>query len=218
MKRGFWVRGAIALGAIGMLATPNIARPATALMTQSSTTTIAQARSNRRTALPRSLQNDILQDMSRRTLLPVSQLRIMRVDADTFDGCLGVAPRDGACTMIALPGWRVAVAGGQFYWFYHATTSQGFKLNGFTSVPIAITRAALRDAAQRSRLSVGQLQVNWVEQKTWSNGCFDLPTGGVCTSAMVPGWQVTIAHQQKRWVYRTDSGNTVQFDRAASRL
>lgn len=212
MQRRFWAMSAIAISVSGVLMTTPLPRPAQA----SGETTIAQATSNRRTALPRSLRNDILQDMSRRTLLPVSQLRVMRVDPDTFDGCLSVAPRDGACTMIALPGWRVAVVGGQFYWFYHATPSQGFKLNGFTSVPIAITRAALRDAAQRSRLPIGQLQVNWVEQKTWSNGCFDLPTGGVCTSAMVPGWQVTIAHQQKRWVYRTDSGNTVQFDRAAS--
>lgn len=206
--------GALTLGVIGVL----MIAPPPQLAQASGEMTIAQARSPRRAPLPRSLRREILQDMSRRTLLPVSQLRVMRVDPDTFDGCLSVAPRDGACTMIALPGWRVAVAGGQFYWFYHATTSHGFKLNGFTSVPIAITRAALRDAAQRSRLPIGQLQINWVEQKTWSNGCFDLPTGGVCTSAMVPGWQVTIADQQKRWVYRTDSTSTVQFDPTASRL
>ncbi|WP_448560867.1 Uma2 family endonuclease [Trichothermofontia sp.] len=104
--------------------------------------------------------------------------------------------------MIALTGWRVAVSGEPFYWFYHATQTQGFKLNGFTSAPIAITQAALRDAAQRSRRPIGQLQVNWVEPKTWSNGCFDLSTGGAWSAVRVPGWQVTIAHPQKYWVHR----------------
>lgn len=173
---------------------------------------------NRQAGLPQRVRTVILQDMANRTFIPMSQLKVVQVKNSFFSGCLDVAPRDQGCTAIAIPGWQVTVTGNQYRWVYHATQNQGIKLNGFVSIPQSITRAALQDAAQRSRQPISQLQVNWVEQKTWSNGCFNLPTNGVCAAAMVPGWQVTIAHGQQRWVYRTDSSKTVQFDRAASKL
>jgi hypothetical protein len=120
--------------------------------------------------------------------------------------------------MIGLPGWRVTVQGSQYRWTYHAVPSLKFQLNGFASVSRSVTQAALQDAASLSRIPVSQLQVNWVEQKTWRSGCFDLPIDGACTAVMVPGWQVTIAHGEKRWVYHTDSANTVRLNPTASRL
>ncbi|WP_448560866.1 hypothetical protein [Trichothermofontia sp.] len=77
MQRSFQMWGVIALGTMGILGTPTLplaasaaTAPAVTLPT-STPTTIAQASSNWRTSLPRSLRHDILQDMARRTLLPV---------------------------------------------------------------------------------------------------------------------------------------------------
>jgi hypothetical protein len=173
---------------------------------------------NRRSFLPQTARNAILRDMASRTLLPTSQLRITKIEDATFDGCLSIAPRDAMCQMIGLPGWRVTVQGSQYRWTYHAVPSLKFQLNGFASVSRSVTQAALQDAASLSRIPVSQLQVNWVEQKTWRSGCFDLPIDGACTAVMVPGWQVTIAHGEKRWVYHTDSANTVRLNPTASRL
>jgi len=159
--------------------------------------------------------------MANRTLLPTSQLRITKIEEATFNGCLSIAPRDAMCPMIALFGWRVTVQGNQYRWTYHAVSNQPnqkLQLNGFASVPRSVTQAALQDAARRARVPVSQLQVNWVEQKTWRSGCFDLPINGACTAVMVPGWQVTIAHGEKRWVYHTDSASTVRLNQTASKL
>lgn len=168
--------------------------------------------------LPPTTRDAIVKDMASRTLLPASQLRITKIENATFDGCLSIAPRDAMCQMIGLPGWRVTVQGRQYRWTYHALPNQTFKLNGFASSPRSVTQAAKQDAAQRSRIPVSQLQVNWVEQKTWRSGCFDLLSQGGCTPVMVPGWQVTIAHGDKRWVYHTDSASTVRWNPTASQL
>jgi hypothetical protein len=173
---------------------------------------------NRRTGLLQTTRDAIIKDMASRTLLPASQLRITQIEDATFDGCLSIAPRDAICQRIGLPGWRVTVQGSQYRWTYHAIQNQKFQLNGFASAPRSVTQAALQDAARLSRVPVSQLQVNWVEQKTWRGGCFDLPVQGGCTPVMVPGWQVTIAYGEKRWVYHTDSANTVRLNQTASKL
>lgn len=173
---------------------------------------------NRRTGLQQTARDAIVKDMASRTLLPASQLRITKIEGATFDGCLSIAPRDAICQRIGLPGWRVTVQDSQYRWTYHALPDQKFQLNGFASAPRSVTQAALQDAARRARVPVSQLQVNWVEQKTWRGGCFDLPVQGGCTPVMVPGWQVTIAHGEKRWVYHTDSANSVRLNETASKL
>jgi hypothetical protein len=173
---------------------------------------------NSRTGLLQTTRDAIVKDMASRTLLPASQLRITKIEDATFDGCLSIAPRDAMCQRIGLPGWRVTVQGSQYRWTYHALPNGKFQLNGFASAPRSVTQAVLQDAARLSRVPVSQLQVNWVEQKTWRGGCFDLPVQGGCTPVIVPGWQVTIAHGEKRWVYHTDSANTVRLNPTASKL
>jgi hypothetical protein len=173
---------------------------------------------NRRIGLLQTTRDAIVKDMASRTLLPASQLRITKIEDATFDGCLSIAPRDAMCQRIGLPGWRVTVQGSQYRWTYHALPNGKFQLNGFASTPRSVTQAVLQDAASLSRVPVSQLQVNWVEQKTWRGGCFDLPVQGGCTPVIVPGWQVTIAHGEKRWVYHTDSANTVRLNPTASKL
>jgi hypothetical protein len=109
----------------------------------------------------------------------------------------------------------VTVQGGQNRWIYHVLQNQTFQLNGFNSVPRSVSHAVLQDAARRERIPIPQLQVNWVEQRTWSNGYLGLPMEGrACSAAQVSGWIVTIAHGQKRWVYHTDSMRTVQLNQS----
>jgi hypothetical protein len=168
--------------------------------------------------LPKSVANGVLQDMSRRTGMPTSDLRIVGVEQQLFNGCLSVASPDTPCTAIGISGWRVTVQGRQQRWVYHATQNHGLKLNGLSSIARSLANAALQDASRRSGLPTSQLKIFWVEPKAWPNGCLGIDKPGVgCTLAQVPGWQVTVANGQKRWVYRTGlSGNNVLLDVAAS--
>lgn len=165
--------------------------------------------------LPQPARSAILKDMAGRLVIPTAQLRITEIEADTFDGCMSIAPLDATCTLIGLFGWRVTVQGGQHRWTYHVLQNQKFQLNGFVSVPRSVTQAALQAAARHSRIPVSRLQVNWVEQKTWTNSCLGLPLGGrACRLMNIPGWIVTITDGQQNWVYHTDSTRTVYLNQA----
>lgn len=168
-------------------------------------------------ALPKAIANQILQDMHKRSGIPVSQLRITRSEGTYWDGCLGVAEPGTPCTMQAIAGWRVTVAGPQTRWVYHATQGQGIKLNGVVSVPRALVNSAIQDAAQRSNLPKSQFKLHWAEQVRWSDGCLGLGGDQMCTQALVPGWRLVVSHGDSRWVYRSAlQGTSVVFDAAAS--
>ncbi|MCA1995047.1 MAG: S-layer homology domain-containing protein, partial [Coleofasciculus sp. S288] len=55
-----------------------------------------------------------------------------------------------------------------------------------------------------------------VARQTWTDGCLGLGDG-VCTQALVPGWQVIVAGKEKLWAYRcNESGTLVKYDEALS--
>jgi hypothetical protein len=83
------------------------------------------------------------------------------------------------------------------------------------SLPNAIAEAVLKDVQERTGMQVADLKIVKVERQTWSDGCLGL--GGVCTQALVPGWQVLVASEKQLWVYRTnESGSLVKLDEALS--
>lgn len=193
-------------------AKPNVSdKPAERNLTQAPKTLTAAS-------LPKPVAKAVLQDMSGRTGMPTSDLRIVGVEQKMFDGCLSIAPPDKFCNAFGISGWRVTVEGRQQRWVYHATKNHGLKLDGLSSLSRSVANAALQDASVRSRLPTSKIKIFWAEQKTWPNGCLGIDQPGVgCTQAQIPGWQVTVANGQKRWVYRTGlSGNNVQLDVAAS--
>lgn len=80
------------------------------------------------------------------------------------------------------------------------------------SLPEPIAKAVLNDVQQRSGLQASQLRIINVEQQTWTDGCLGLGDG-ICTQALVPGWQVIVAGNEQVWAYRTnESGSSVKLD------
>lgn len=72
------------------------------------------------TRLPNETANRVLQAAARASGRPASALRIVESEPRTWNGCLGLDPGpQGACTEIAISGWRVLVTDGQQGWIYH---------------------------------------------------------------------------------------------------
>ncbi|HEY9597870.1 MAG TPA: hypothetical protein V6D33_09385, partial [Cyanophyceae cyanobacterium] len=126
-------------------------------------------------SLPQPLAAQLIQDMAWRSFVPRNEVRIVRTEEAVLDGCRDVAPPDMPCQAMGVPGWKVTIEAREHRFVYHATQAHGFKLNGFASVSPKITNQVLEDASWRSGLPVSKLKLYWVENKTWSDGCFGLP-------------------------------------------
>jgi hypothetical protein len=84
------------------------------------------------------------------------------------------------------------------------------------SLPDEIAEAVIEDVAERSGMSASTLKIIQVARQTWPNGCLGLGDD-ICTQAVVPGWQVIVAGEDKMWAYRTDiSGSLVKYDEVLS--
>ncbi|MBW4642069.1 MAG: hypothetical protein KME23_03480 [Goleter apudmare HA4340-LM2] len=91
-------------------------------------------------------------------------------------------------------------------------TKQNFKIN---RLPPPVANAVLRDLSRRQGVLNQQLQIINYSQKTWRNGCLELPQANeLCTQALVPGWQVTVTDSRQNWVYHTN--NNGRFVRLAT--
>ncbi|NEP12334.1 MAG: hypothetical protein F6K14_19430 [Symploca sp. SIO2C1] len=61
-------------------------------------------------SLPTSVTNAVLEAASKLISLPISQLKIIEAEQQTWpDGCLGISSPDTLCTQALVPGWRVTV-------------------------------------------------------------------------------------------------------------
>ncbi|BBD57696.1 hypothetical protein NIES2109_04630 [Nostoc sp. HK-01] len=73
-------------------------------------------------------------------------------------------------------------------------------------LPPSVTNAVLRDLASRIGTSRGELQIVNYSQKTWRNGCLELPQPNeFCTQALVPGWLVVVSNGRQKWTYHTNN-------------
>ncbi|HEY9633248.1 MAG TPA: S-layer homology domain-containing protein [Coleofasciculaceae cyanobacterium] len=74
--------------------------------------------------LPQSMTDAIFKEVSQKSGVQASQLRIVKVERETWsDGCLGLANADTMCTQATVPGWRVIVANGEQRWVYRTNES-----------------------------------------------------------------------------------------------
>jgi len=74
----------------------------------------------------------------------------------------------------------------------------------------SVGNAVVQDVSQHSRLPVSALRIIDSRQQTWQDDCLGLGRTGVfCTRQIVPGWQVTVASGQQRWIYRTNASGSV---------
>jgi hypothetical protein len=65
------------------------------------------------------LSDRLLQAIAKEVNVPAASLRITEAQARTWNGCMGIFVPDQMCTMIALPGYSIIVAGEQQSWVYH---------------------------------------------------------------------------------------------------
>lgn len=69
--------------------------------------------------IPPNVGEIVLTAIAKQVRVPIATLRITESKAATWDGCLGIYEPGRACTFIAIPGWRVIVAGAKQSWVYH---------------------------------------------------------------------------------------------------
>jgi uncharacterized protein YcnI len=73
-------------------------------------------------------------------------------------------------------------------------------------LPRIVASAVLRDISQKTGIPRRQLQITNYQQRTWRNGCLDLPRPNeMCTMALVPGWRVVVTRDNQAWVYHTNN-------------
>lgn len=74
-------------------------------------------------SLPGAIANAVLQNVSSRSNYPVTALRIVQAQQQTWpNSCLGFT--NGTCTQAEVPGWRITVAAGEDrYWIYRTGES-----------------------------------------------------------------------------------------------
>lgn len=172
--------------------------------------------------LPRRVANAVLQDLSRRTGIPIDQLKIVEFSQKTWsNGCLGLPQPDEFCTQVLVEGWRVVVSDGRQTSIYRTdSTGRNLRLEtqNAADLPQSVTDAVLQEASQRTNLPISQLRIVEAERRQWSDGCLGLGGSGVfCTAIVVPGWLVSVKAGQQLLVYRTNTnGSLVKLDAAVS--
>lgn len=174
---------------------------------------------NNNNNLPQAVSNLVLRTAAQRTGLSITELRIVKSEQLTVDGCLGLARPGEPCTKIAQRAWEVTVEARQQRLVYRTNeNATQIRFNeaasnvAQTNLPQDLARIVLRVASTDFRVPTSQLQITKAEQKTWENSCLGLqrPTER-CMGTPTPGWRVTVTvtgtadGRQLVRVYRTDS-------------
>lgn len=80
--------------------------------------------------LPPAIAAKVVDAASSASDMPASQLTVTAAEPRLWDGCLGVAPPETACTDIAIYGWQAVVAGDGVSLVYHTDmTGNDIRLN-----------------------------------------------------------------------------------------
>jgi hypothetical protein len=78
------------------------------------------------------------------------------------------------------------------------------------SMPRAVRRAVVADAARRFEVSESSVVLSDAEQVTWSDGSLGCPQPGMTyLQALVPGYRVAATTSAGRLLYHTDAGGSV---------
>ncbi|MBD2608909.1 hypothetical protein H6G81_31425 [Scytonema hofmannii FACHB-248] len=179
--------------------------------------------------LPRRVEAAVLRDASKRSQISIKDLKIVESTPQTWNnGCLGVSQPDEICTQALVPGWKVVVSDGKQKWVYHtnsngrllriasAQTSQGNE----AKLPFFVKHAVFQAASRRLNLPISQLNIVQVKQRTWNNGCLNLPGADEgCTQAIVNGWKVVVGAVDHTLVYHTNaSGSALRLNEKKSEI
>jgi len=100
-------------------------------------TKIAVSDFSQEKVLSEAVTNAVVQDLSKRSGLPESELTIVDAQQLTWsDRCLGVNESENFCTIAQVPGWQITVTSGKKRWVYRTNASGSvIKLNHRTATP-----------------------------------------------------------------------------------
>ena len=78
------------------------------------------------------------------------------------------------------------------------------------SAPPNLIKLVRKDLAQRTKIPLQEISVKNAKPMTWPDSCLGLAkTDEFCTQMLIQGWQIILSHDQKNWIYRTDSQGKV---------
>lgn len=109
-----WVLGVGTIGATGQL---SLATPAPQDFSQASSKIAIDQ-------IPSNVLSRIKTDIKARDRVAPAQVKLIRAQARTWNGCMGLEKPGTACIEIAISGWQVVLSGpNQRYWVYHVDQS-----------------------------------------------------------------------------------------------
>jgi uncharacterized protein YcnI len=190
--------------------------PASAAL-QSTAGNLAQATSG---DLPKASERMVLRDAARRSGVPISQVKTLKITPKTFSNSC-VFNFGDVCTREYRPieGWEMLVQVGSQTWTYHIDrqgariafdpNSQLPSTDTAGRLPAAVETALIRDAIQRSRLSATQIDIRQATPRTFNNACI-FNFGDRCTREYRPieGWEVEMRVGSQTWTYHVDQSST----------
>ena len=106
-------------------------------------------------SVPAQIVAAVRQDLSRRTEIPPTQLRLKQASQRTWpDGCLGLASPGEICTQVLVQGWQIVLVSGDRTWTYRTdATGRNLRL-----VPLRGSQKSKVELARvLAKLSVSQL-------------------------------------------------------------
>jgi hypothetical protein len=188
--------------------------------------------------IPQEIGESVMRDVVNREQRPISNLNVESLKATTWNWCrgkgIGPTPPDmGACPDIDQSGWQMIVPSASARFIYYIQKSLSgdymFAADGVQSLPQLAATRVKKDAANRAKVSINDINVRFVEPRFF-DGCLDIDHQKLhCRQSVIGGWQVTALGGQSApnsppfstlptiaaWVYNvTTSGNDLRFVQA----
>ena len=168
------------------------------------------------------ITNQVLEEASWRSGLPLSKLKLYWVENKTWGNSCLQLPGAGFCTAAKMPGWQVTITDGEKQrWVYRTGLSYTVLFDTTASqiskkLPPDFTQgtanAVLQDMSRRTGIPQSALQVIRAERQTW-NSCLGVaPPGTSCSQVGLPGWRVVAEGQQQHWVYHVANGRGLKLN------
>ncbi|BAZ39349.1 S-layer domain-containing protein [Calothrix sp. NIES-4101] len=135
--------------------------------------------------LPEAVKASIFKDVTERTNVEMSSLRILKAEKITWsDGCLGLKS-NASCTQALVPGWQVIVAGSEQTWAYRTDeTGTVAKIDESSSQTLTATMRKIQSTRQQitSRSTI-QRRSEVLSARTTSSSSEEVKMGTVQTVA-----------------------------------
>jgi hypothetical protein len=146
-----------------------------------------------------------------------SAIRIIAVEPrnDWNGSCEGVQN----CTRPIAPGWQATLSNGRDSYIYRVKEDGSqFEFQSVASLSQSLVDAVLADASRRTkaRIAVSLKNIVNAERVVWNNACLGFV--GACIQSEVPGWRITVATPNNKFVYHTDNYSNVNLNESASEI